>query len=169
MRQRNQDCQQENCNTNRPTTYFGHTLSEVETGTFRIGTINVNNLSAYENDSKDLSLSSDIHRCELDITLLQEVGVNWSKVPRESQLRERMKDHFDLNHMKVRLGFNNHDKLGATKQRGGTGVLSNGKLSHFTMETGTDKSGLGRWTWVHYRGKNNVTLRVVSIYQLYQS
>ena len=29
---------------------------------------------------------------------------------------------------------------------------------------GKDPSALGRWVWVRYRGRNNITLRVVSIY-----
>ena len=48
---------------------------------------------------------------------------------------------------------------------GGTGVISLGELKHYSMGSGTDESGLGRWTWAQCRGKNNISLRAVSIHQ----
>ena len=160
------DCQTHNGDSNTSQdAYFGHILSEVQPGTFRVATINVNNLSTFSNDAKDLAFSSDIQRCELDIVLVQEIGVNWSKLDRRNQFHERMKDHFEQGTMRAKLSFNSHDKSGSAKQWGGTGVISHGKLSHYTMAAGADTSGLGRWTWVRYWGKNNVSLRVVSIYQ----
>ena len=32
------------------------------------------------------------------------------------------------------------------------------------MGVGEDPSGLGRWTWAQYRGKQGIVLRVVSVY-----
>jgi hypothetical protein len=34
------------------------------------------------------------------------------------------------------------------------------------MESDKDFWGLGRWAWTRYRGRNNISLRVIAIYQL---
>ena len=113
------DCQTHNgySNTSQDA-YFGHILSEVQPGTFRVATINVNNLSTFSNDAKDLAFSSDIQRCELDVVLVQEIGVNWSKLDRRNQFHERMKDHFEQGTMRAKLSLNSHDKSGSAKQWG---------------------------------------------------
>ncbi len=33
------------------------------------------------------------------------------------------------------------------------------------VEKGVDTTNLGRWSWTHYRGKNNQTLRIISAYR----
>ena len=67
--------------------------------------------------------------------------------------------------MRARFGCNAHDDTYTAKQWGGTGIVSYGRMSFYSMGAGTDKLGLGRWTWARYRGKGGVVLRVVSIYQ----
>ena len=166
----NNSCQTQERETNqtgqsKDNTYFGDPLGEVEDGCFRIASINVNNLSPYKDESKDEQLFSDIKRNELDIILMQEIGVNWSQVSRPNQLRERAKFSFEEGTFRTKLSFNEHDNTGTPKQWGGTGVGSYGKLTHYSMGVGADKSGLGRWTWARYRGKDGITLRVVSVYQ----
>ena len=39
------------------------------------------------------------------------------------------------------------------------------KAAHRVIGKGQDKSGLGRWAWVRYRGKDNVTLRIFTAYR----
>ena len=40
---------------------------------------------------------------------------------------------------------------------------------HRATDSGADLSGLGRWSWTRYRGRGNVTLRVISAYRPCQS
>jgi exonuclease III len=101
----------------------------------------------------------------MDIVLMQETGVNWSVIPRKHQWMERSKQYFEPNTSKISFGFNRHDKTKSPRQWGGTGIFTRGKLIHFSMGTGTDEKGLGRWTWARYRGRQGIVLRVVSIYQ----
>ena len=67
--------------------------------------------------------------------------------------------------MKARFAHNEHDVAGSYTQWGGTGVISQGDLQHHSMASGSDPSGLGRWTWSLFRGKGDIRLRVVSIYR----
>ena len=102
---------------------------------------------------------------EIETLLLQEVGVNWSLIPRKQQWAKRCQRYFEPNSMQAKFSNNEHDITGDPKQWGGTGIISQGKLKHYSMGAGSDPSGLGRWTWALYRGKGKVRLRVVSIYQ----
>ena len=131
---------------------------------FRVGSININNLDPYAGDGKDDNLLHDIKNHDLDIVLLQEIGINWSLVPRQFQWRERTKDHFEPGNFRTKLSFNTHDTSGSARLWGGTGVCSYGRLSHHSMGVGEDPTGLGRWTWARYRGKQGIVLRAVSIY-----
>ena len=101
----------------------------------------------------------------MDVLLLQEVGVNWSMVHRKQQLRARISPYFEPGSTRLRLGHNENDPTGSVRQWGGTGVLTQGKLASYPFGSGVDESGLGRWTWSRVRGKGNITLRLVSIYQ----
>ena len=65
---------------------------------------------------------------------------------------------------RTRCAHNIHDRSGTKQQWGGTGVLTHGTLAHYSGGSGVDPSGLGRWTWSLFTGKNNLKLRVVSIY-----
>ena len=94
---------------------------------------------------------------------MQEVGVNWALVGPNNQLWKRIKEGFE--YPKVRVSCNEHDVSLSKKQWGGTGIITQGKLSHYPLGAVADLTGLGRWTWARYQGKGNMALRVVSIYQ----
>ena len=50
-------------------------------------------------------------------------------------------------------------------QYGGVAMLCFDQLAHRSGGSGSDERGLGRWTWMLFRGKNNVRTRIVSAYQ----
>ena len=146
-------------------TYYGDPLLPVEEDHFRLANINVDNLAPWKDEVKDGRLFSDLNKFEIGVALFQEVGVNWSAVPRKHQWMERCKGYFEPGSIKASFGYNKHDITGSARQWGGTGVISIGKITYFSMGTGTDKKGLGRWTWARYRGKQGIVFRVVSFYQ----
>jgi hypothetical protein len=51
------------------------------------------------------------------------------------------------------------------QQYGGNVLFSINNAAHRVMEAGRDASGLGRWTWTRYRGRNNITTRVICAYR----
>ena len=133
--------------------------------TLRIGSINVNNVSPYADEERDSKLFQAIIDTEVDILLMQEIGVNWSAIPRSKQWQNRCDKVFEPGLTKNRLSCNRNDPAKTARQWGGTGVFAQGKISFYAMGSGTDKADLGRWTWARYRGKQGIVLRVVSIYQ----
>jgi hypothetical protein len=50
-------------------------------------------------------------------------------------------------------------------QYGGVTLLSINKAAHRVTRSGQDTAGLGRWAWTQYRGRNNVSLRVITAYR----
>jgi hypothetical protein len=50
-------------------------------------------------------------------------------------------------------------------QWGGVGIPSMTKAAHRVANSGTDKTGMGRWTWTRFRGRNNVMLRIITGYR----
>ena len=66
---------------------------------------------------------------------------------------------------KTTLGYNVKDCVSSNYQPGGTMQISINKPSHRIIETGRDESGLGRWVWQKYRGKQEITLRIITAYQ----
>jgi len=44
-------------------------------------------------------------------------------------------------------------------------IITTGKLLRKIMESDKDKSRLGRWTWIKYRGKNKLAIHFISAYQ----
>ena len=87
---------------------------------------------------------------ELDLAMFQETGVNWSIIPGQDQFQTRLDSYFEPGQRASYMGYNKHDITGNLRQWGGTGVMAHGKLKHFCMGAGADKSNLGRWTWARY-------------------
>ena len=67
----------------------------MDEGTFRIGSINIDNLPLTAEDPQNEILFQAIHNYEIEITLFQEVGVNWSNVSRANQFRARADTYLD--------------------------------------------------------------------------
>jgi len=114
--------------------------------------------------AKEAELFEAIKKYNTSIILLQEIGLNWSRIPQSKQWWKRVETHIDKNQVKTRMAHNTNDYSTQQFQWGGTGILSYGKISHYSMGSGVDKSGLGRWTWARYRGRGGVVLRCVSVY-----
>ena len=67
--------------------------------------------------------------------------------------------------MKTSIAYNKCDgELSTPFQPGGTMILSLNESAHRAIEAGADNTGLGRWSWIRYRGKHNVVLQVICAY-----
>jgi exonuclease III len=145
--------------------YFGDLPGKVRSHNMRIGSINLDNLATKLEDDKHERLFTAINNYKLDITLMQEVGVDWSAIARNNGWHARVKETLEHGQTKSYMGYNKQAISKNGVQWGGTGVMSYGKITHFASGAGQDKANLGRWTWTQYRGKDGMGLRVVSIYR----
>jgi hypothetical protein len=62
--------------------------------------------------------------------------------------------------------YNKHEvrKLRSIRQYGGTAQISRGNEALRHVDRGADPSGLGRWVWQQYMGKDQRVLRVITAY-----
>ena len=102
--------------------YFGDLPGPVNKRHFRIGGANIGNLPIRRNDPGNEHLFQAVTQYELDCTLLQEVGINWSHLDRYDQWPERTKTYLDPAHTRTVVSHNRQDKNKEPRQWGGTGV-----------------------------------------------
>ena len=100
---------------------------------------------------------------QANIVGMAELGLRWHKIPTKDRLWERTHGWFES--IKVAVAYNQHKDHKQTVQWGGTSIWSINNAIHRAIESGADLSGLGRWSWTRYRGRGNVTLRVISAYR----
>ena len=63
---------------------------------------------------------------------------------------------------KMRISFSNNKN--ESIQYDGTAVISLNDTAHQVQTTGSDPTGLGRWSWMLLEGKNNHITRIISAY-----
>ncbi len=76
-----------------------------------------------------------------------------------------MKEELDPTSTKTVLGFNRNDATGNWQQWGGTGIVTTLDACAYVMDSGWDKSKLGRWCWKCYHGRDGIMTRIVSFYR----
>jgi exonuclease III len=153
------------CHTNeneKETIYFGDPIGPGDDDHIRVGCINLNN--TLQNVEGDERLFTAIYEREIKVLCMQEVGCNWAQIGKENSFQQRLNRMLGPRDARSCFKYNTHDQSGTIRQWGGTGVLCRGKIKHYTMGTGGDPTGLGRWTWARIRGKCGMVLRYVSVY-----
>jgi hypothetical protein len=131
--------------------YFGDIPGPKRLTHFRLGCLNVNRVSPYRDPSGERYFSDEVKHEEifrvvdqqhLDVVLMQEVGVNWSRVSRENQWKARAAVQLNPAHTRSYMIYNTHDLSGSAFQWGGMGTMSYGKISHYSAGAGSDKAKL---------------------------
>ena len=130
----------------------------------RIGMININGLPDSNTHAKNHSLYNALMKLDPDIMGLAETNQHWRSISSEHQWRNRTLSWWETSHSTI--AFNTKDiKSSSSFQPGGVILQSINKAVHRIIQSGKDPSGLGRWAWTLYRGKQNMTLRVVCAYR----
>jgi len=146
---------------------FGDPLEEDKpTQHLRFVFMNLNRLPISKADPKSSQLLENLKKYHIDVLMLAEVGLCWNNIPMEDRWAERTYKGPLAAH-RYKFGYNVHASKKTKKkvQWGGTGILSLHDTVHRTPQSGTDPSGLGRWTWTRIQGREGFWLRVVSAYR----
>jgi len=98
----------------------------------------------------------------IDIMILTQLNMTWDCLHYNEWLQAKTRGWWEANQWSI--SQNKQDAHGDKFQSGGTAVLVVNKMSHKTTKPGDDPTGLGRWSWVRLRGKENHFLRVVLVY-----
>ena len=96
---------------------------------------------------------------------LAETGIHWPLLPYEDKIPQIFRGHFMSQQLDYTTSYNQHDTLSGSYQYGGTLSLSAVNLIVITIKGGRYFSGLYRWSWQHFIGKVEGSLRIKTIYK----
>lgn len=99
---------------------------------------------------------------QVDIVTWQEIGVAFHMQQRCDKMRERMRDP-RWQKARVISANNKHESID-NKQFGGTSVMSVDSVASRVTGTGSDETGLGRWSWMLFEGKKKWKTRIFSVH-----
>ena len=154
---------QQKKNTKLKSKVFGDHLVEKESGIIRIVSQNVNCIGvSNEINHKQEHAKDWIYEHSVDVMGWQETGVAFHSLPIRKRLAHRMKD-IRWDKMRISSANNKHENV-ETFQYGGTAVLAFNTAAHRVKATGSDETGLGRWSWILFEGKHKFHTRIISAY-----
>jgi hypothetical protein len=143
---------------------FGDEQQAKHDNILRVGFQNINNLPEDCRTSKSRQLLDYVVQKDYDCFMMSEIGLNWTKIGANDRWFERVSGKF----RKSRSVFaHNVTELHQSKvlQPGGVGLLSTDEVTHRITDTGKDPTGLGRWCWTRFQGKNGIRVRIISVYR----
>ena len=142
---------------------FGDEMLDKEDEIIRIVSQNINCIGVYSiaNHKQD-KIKDWLLNNQVDIVGWQETGVAFHMLPKHERLVERMRDS-RWKKMKISSANNKHENI-SRFQYGGNAILAFDETASRVIKTGADESGLGRWAWMLFEGKNNHKTRVISAY-----
>ena len=128
----------------------------------RIAALNVGRIPIKLDNEKTKDLFAWIREIKADIILLSEIGINWRNIHMDSNWHSRTKNEFQR--ISSSLSFNIHEKSKKPTLWGGTAIIAIGNVASRVIQKGSDKSGMGRWSWLLLQGRENLVVRIISVY-----
>ena len=125
--------------------------------------ININNLPPTRRGIKNDHLHTTTVDTRSDVVCLNEPGRYWRNISPADAVPERFRGFWKALHASV--AYNTTAQQIENSQPGGAITLSVNQAAHRAYGRGYDDTGLGRWAWTRYRGKNGASLRIVSAYR----
>jgi hypothetical protein len=146
---------------------FGDTIGQKSPGVFRGVSCQLGGLGKDIYGPKHEELVHAMTKYHMDITLLQEVGINFTYAGINGQWKKRLgwNKLVDQHHAKTICTWNKHHHIKTVTQFGGTAIVSLGSTTFYCIGSGSDPTNLGRWCWSRYQGSHNTHLRFVSFYR----
>ena len=130
--------------------------------TFRFTFINIQGLPINPNSHKHQQIKTAITETESDTIGMAELNLNFTVLGTIFQWAEPFRN-LSCNHS-IHT-YNRHESSKKRTLFGGTAQITTGASLHRTIASGADESGLGRWVWTLFAGRNNIKLRVISGYR----
>ena len=134
---------------------YGDRRGKVEGDVARVVLLNVDRIPERSSDSRQQKLFHWWRKEQVSIAMLTETGRYWPALPAEDRWHERTRGQF-RDGIKSSLAYNIHQKrttADGSLQHGGVGTFAIGRMAHRAVESGSDPSGIGRWSWIKLRGR----------------
>ena len=116
-----------------------------------------------EANNKMKEIQTYVSKLKLDVFGISECNIAWKNMPIHNRLAERTRGWWEAMHVNTAY-FETYPSR-SKSQAGGVSLWSINKGAHRVLDCGKDPSGLGRWAWTRYRGRQGVTLRIVVGYR----
>jgi hypothetical protein len=134
-------------------------------GAFRLAFLNVDTFSALASDPKNGTSWATFKKWQIDVWGWAEINVNWLLVKQSDKLEYRFKEWFENTAVITANNKTIKDQMKLKRHKwGGTALGARCKLVHNIGKRGVDETGLGRWCWMQFVGKNNKSTRIISDY-----
>jgi hypothetical protein len=93
---------------------------------------------------------------------LIELNLNFKRLGPKAQWHDRFQ-RAPKHHAQV--AWNRHAYSKSQRIYGGVANVSDADFTHKVIASDNDPSGLGRWTWTSFRGKNQLVVRIITGYR----
>ena len=144
-------------------TRWGNKVGPKDANTLRLGFLNPDGLPLDLRAEKYNELLDYVKDYSLDELGLTEINLNLKHLPSSNQWSERVRKfpaNSNIAATNEYANFNDPKNLA-----GGVAMFSFNTMKARTLDKGVDTSGLGRWVWTRYKGRNNLIFRVVTGYR----
>ena len=142
--------------------YIGDDVMFKDEGVIRIGLINIRGIPEKNENPKNEHTKAMIDATTFDHTGLTEINRQWSQLDYNHCWYNRIKSWWQ--NKKSSISYNNKDINNEAFQPGGTISLAKEDLTCRVFKSGQDQL-LGRWSWISYRGCNNIVTTVITGYR----
>ena len=144
--------------------YYGDAIPQLKSEDSLLFTfLNINGLPQQSSKQKNNTIRNFIRHYNVDVLGMAEVNLNWSLVPTRDRWEERTIGW--LEDSRVSMAYNVEDEATSIYQPGGCLQVTSNKLVNNWDRNGKDPTGLGRWTWSKFVGKDQQVLRVITAYR----
>ncbi len=113
-------------------------------------------------DGSIQSLRTFLQRWQVDHYGGCEHQMNLDNIPPYHRLHEIFRSE---NALRCIAAHNKHSNDHNFRQQGGTMSMTMGEMASRHHTSGKDATGLGRWVWQLFKGKNNITTRIYTAYR----
>lgn len=143
--------------------HFGDKINLLKADdTLRLLLININSIPKADHP-KNRAIFSALKLYQIDVAGFTECNRCWHLLNHRDRWKEITKPWWEkANNV---IAYNVKDTSSRQFQPGGTLLHTINRPAHRVLETGIDPSGLGRWSWTRFRGKHDVTTRVICAYR----
>ena len=143
---------------------YGDKLTKIKhKDTVRICFLNVNGLPSFNDHIKNERLYTAIKDYKFDLLGMSEINRNWSQIGADDGWRPRTRSWWEA--AKSVVSYNVRDCNQSSFQPGGNILQSINRITHKAKQAGTDPSGLGRWSWLRFRGSHEVSVMTICAYR----
>jgi endonuclease/exonuclease/phosphatase family metal-dependent hydrolase len=143
---------------------YGDKLSAKEDNIFRVIAQNIQVLPPEARTERSRRLVNTIGTTEADVALLSKIKLYWPRVEQHNKWFERVIGKFRAHPAIFGCNKTEHDRT-AIQQFGGVGLVAVDEAVNRAKNSGQDPTGLGRWVWMRFQGRNGHMTRVVSLYR----